>query len=202
MIYPKDGAAGGSWIALKENGDAAVLLNGAFIRHHSMPPYRKSRGLLFLEVLATSRPAWTFSRTDLRGMEPFTLIVYSQRSLYEFRWDGHERYCKQLPVNRPHIWSSSTLYDGLTAKKREQWFASFLNNHPNPTQRDITRFHREAGEGKPEEGLVMRREEGYATVSITSLLITGDRGVMEYHDLLEETSSSIRIELLNAVETI
>ncbi len=37
-----------------------------------------------------------------------------------------------LSINRPYIWSSATLYDGFVVKKREQWFASFLNNHPTP----------------------------------------------------------------------
>ena len=35
MIFPRDGEAGGTWIVLKENGDAAVLLNGAFLHHLS-----------------------------------------------------------------------------------------------------------------------------------------------------------------------
>jgi len=44
FVFPKDADAGGTWIAVKENGDAAVLLNGAFINHIAEPPYRKSRG--------------------------------------------------------------------------------------------------------------------------------------------------------------
>ena len=35
LIFPKDGDAGGTWIALHENGNAAVLLNGAFEKHIS-----------------------------------------------------------------------------------------------------------------------------------------------------------------------
>jgi Transport and Golgi organisation 2 len=33
LLYPKDIEGGGSWITLKDNGDAAVLLNGAIVPH-------------------------------------------------------------------------------------------------------------------------------------------------------------------------
>ena len=33
IFFPKDGDRGGSWIAIHENGNAAVLLNGAFEKH-------------------------------------------------------------------------------------------------------------------------------------------------------------------------
>ncbi len=202
LVYPKDAAAGGTWIALKENGDAAVLLNGAFICHASEPPYRKSRGVLFMEVLSADHPAWTFSRIELMGIEPFTFILFESNSLYEFRWDGAERYCKQLSVNRPHIWSSATLYDGLIIKKREQWFARFLNNTPIPTQQDILDFHRFGGDGDRHNDLVMERDGIYSTVSITSILLNSDRGVLKYIDLKANQTSEIKIELLTATELV
>jgi hypothetical protein len=202
LIYPKDAAAGGTWIALKENGDTAVLLNGAFICHVPEPPYRKSRGILFMEVLSANYPAWTFSKIDLMGIEPFTLILFEKNSLYEFRWDGNERYCKQLSVSRPHIWSSATLYDGLIIKKREQWFARFLNGTPVPTQQDILNFHHFGGEGDSYNDLVMERDGVYSTVSITSILLNTDRGTMKYYDIKENKTSEIKIELLNEPEIV
>ena len=44
IIYPKDGDAGGTWIAAHENGNVVVFLNGGFVAHTPAPPYRKSRG--------------------------------------------------------------------------------------------------------------------------------------------------------------
>jgi len=202
LIYPKDAEAGGTWIAVKENGNAAVLLNGAFIYHKSEPPYRKSRGQLFLEVLSADRPVWTFSKIDLLGIEPFTLIVFESNSLYEFRWDGIEKYCKQLSNSRPHIWSSATLYDGLASKKREQWFARFLNGNPNPTQQDIINFHRFGGDGDRRNDLLMERDGIYSTVSITSILLNNNRGVMRYLDLKNKKESEIKMELLHTAELI
>jgi hypothetical protein len=202
LIFPKDAVAGGTWIVLKENGDAAVLLNGAFICHASEPPYRRSRGLIFLDVLASGRPSWTFSKTDLSGIEPFTIILFEKRCLYEFRWDGAERYCKQLPPGRPHIWSSATLYDGLVIKKREYWFASFMNRYPQPTQLDILNFHQFSGDGDRKNGLLMEREGIYSTVSITSIQLNDDRGVMKYVDTKDNRSSEIKIGLLSEPELL
>lgn len=201
MIFPRDGEAGGTWIVLKENGDAAVLLNGAFLHHLSSGPYKKSRGLLLLEIMSTERPTQTFGRIDLEGIEPFTLVILEKKCLYEFRWDGQERYCKQLPTNRAHIWSSATLYDGLVSKKREQWLATFLNNTPQPTQYDILTFHQQAGEGNPEQDLLMKRSDIYSTVSITSILVNEDRATMKYLDLPQGKITEMKFNLTSILES-
>lgn len=195
IIFPRDANYGGSWIGMKENGDMAVLLNGAFLSHSSTPPYRKSRGIVFLDILAGERPSIQFAKTDLTGIEPFTFILFEKSCLYEFRWDGMERYCKHLAANRPHIWSSATLYDGIIARKREQWFAGFLNRHPNPTQADILNFHKFSGDGDERNDLVMNRDGAYATVSISSILLTSDRGSMKYLDITSGKQTEVKIEL-------
>src|ERR1700712_4455776 len=69
MLFPKDSAAGGSWIAINRNGAAAVLLNGAFKKHTHNPPYRKSRGLIFLEILGSSDLLLAFQTIELIGIE-------------------------------------------------------------------------------------------------------------------------------------
>jgi hypothetical protein len=199
LIFPKDSDAGGTWIVMKENGDAAVLLNGAFICHDAEPPYRSSRGIILLNIFSAERPSVTFTKISLQDIEPFTLIMLENNCLYEFRWDGTEKYCKQLSTNRAHIWSSATLYDGFAVKKREQWFASFLNNYPVPTQQDILNFHRFTGKDDRKNGLLMTRGGVYRTVSITSILMTKDRGNMKYLDLKDETTSEMNIGLTSSL---
>ena len=183
LIFPRDGDAGGSWIALHENRNAAVLLNGAFEKHVSEPPYRLSRGKIFLNIIRSERPVRHFHHMDLCRIEPFTVVIMEKDNLYECRWDGNEKHFQQLAKHRPYIWSSVTLYDREVIKKREQWFAAFLNKHPHPTQKDILDFHRFTGDGNAASDLLMERADIYSTVSITSLLITADRGSMKYQDL-------------------
>ena len=90
LIFPKDPDAGGSWIALHENGNAAVLLNGAFEKHDPLPPFRKSRGLIFLNIISQEKPVRYFQQADLLQIEPFTLVIAENNNLYECRWDGNE----------------------------------------------------------------------------------------------------------------
>ena len=195
LIFPKDADAGGSWIALQESGNAAVLLNGAFEKHDPLPPYRKSRGLVLLNIISQERPIRYFHQMDLLQIEPFTLVILENNNLYECRWDGNEKYYEQLKKHQPYIWSSVTLYDKEDVKKREEWFADFLNNNPHPTQKAILEFHQFTGDGDSNNDLMMEREGIFATVSITSMLLTADRGSMEYLDLRNNNIYEKKIEL-------
>ena len=202
LIFPKDGDAGGSWIALHENGNAAVLLNGAFEKHIPMPPYRKSRGKIFLNIIADKTPVRYFHQLDLDQIEPFTLVLLEKDSLYECRWDGNKKYYQQLKKHRPHIWSSATLYEKNVVEKREQWFAAFLSQNPHPTQKDILEFHQFTGDGDAQNDLLIEREGVYTTVSITSMLMTQDRGSMKYLDLKDNSVSEKKIEFESSYEFI
>ena len=97
---------------------------------------------------------------DLDRIEPFTLILLEKENLYECRWDGNDKHYQQLKTHRPYIWSSVTLYEKEAMKKREQWFAAFLNDNPHPTQKDILEFHQFTGDGDSANDLLMERE-GY-----------------------------------------
>lgn len=197
LIFPKDGDAGGSWIALHENGNAAVLLNGAFERHTPLPPYTRSRGLVFLDLITPDKPLDDFQRFGLGGIEPFTLVLLEAQQLFECRWDGTKKYIRPLNMHQAYVWSSVTLYEPAIIKKREQWFTSFLDRKPNPTQKDILAFHRFAGEGDPGTDLLMERPS-YSTVSITSMLLTADRGSMKYLDMKTNILSERKIEFVKA----
>ena len=82
LIFPKDADAGGSWIAVNENGNAAVLLNGGFVAHQPQPPYAKSRGLIFLEIIKAEMPVKYFMNMGLIKIEPFTLVLFEDNNLY------------------------------------------------------------------------------------------------------------------------
>ncbi|WP_276500372.1 NRDE family protein [Terrimonas pollutisoli] len=200
LIFPKDADAGGSWIALDENGNTAVLLNGAFEKHEPTPPYRQSRGQVFLAIVTAQKPVLHFQVVDLSGIEPFTIIILDRHHLHECRWDGADKYSKQLKKHQPYIWSSVTLYDSDTIEKREKWFVDFLKLHGEPTQKDILEFHRFAGDGDPDNDLLMERDGMFSTVSITNILLTSDRASMKYIDIKNNRTTERKIELLNTME--
>jgi uncharacterized protein with NRDE domain len=147
LVYPKDTMANGTWICLNENGNAAVLLNGAFYRHHSIPPYRKSRGLILLDIIDSNNPLSYFDEIDLSGIEPFTIVLYANSLLHELRWDGVEKYINMKDVSLRHIWCSATLYDENVIQLRNSWFKLWNAKNVVPTMDTILNFHKFTGDG-------------------------------------------------------
>ncbi|MEZ4987030.1 MAG: NRDE family protein [Saprospiraceae bacterium] len=110
-LSPRYWEAGGTWICTGSNGRLVCLLNGAFEHHAHRPPYRRSRGLVVLDVFLFSMVTDFLSEYDLTGIEPFTMIIAEPDALWELRWDENsQRHVASLARNLPHIWSSATLY--------------------------------------------------------------------------------------------
>ena len=188
LIFPKDPDGGGTWIALKENGDVAILLNGAFENHIPAYPYRRSRGLIFLDIFESKDPIHDFSTILLNNIEPFTLVLFVNGFLHVCRWDGLNKYIAQLDEKRPHIWSSVTLYDYPTQLKRTSWFAKWLEKNTSPTITELLSFHQFAGDGDFSTDLFMNRDNKLYTVSITGI-VSGDTELeMHYLNLLQHKS--------------
>lgn len=182
-IYPKDPQAGGTWITIKENGDTAVLLNGAFVNHQRQLLYRKSRGLIFIEIISDADPHQRFTDADLSSIEPFTIIFIRKGTLTEYRWDGALKHARSLNISKPYIWSSATLYNDDAVKQRQHWFDEWLTSANELTTENILSFHEEAGRSDPHNALVMNRGDRMQTVSITSVSISQEVSRMFYRDL-------------------
>ncbi|WP_298146939.1 NRDE family protein [Flavobacterium sp.] len=193
VYFPKDPAAGGTWFATDTQQKAIVLLNGAFEKHKHQPPYRLSRGLIVLELLIQEDVISAIDSIDLDRVEPFTLVIYQNGSLHEFRWNGFEKFLKPLSRNDNHIYSSATLYDAETRLERESWFAEFLERNPQPDADTIFKFHNLKNAGNSQNGIVMKRANQLQTISITQLVET-DKGLeMKYVDLLENKENPISV---------
>lgn len=201
LLYPKDAAANGTWIAMNESGNAAVLLNGAFVKHEPEPPYRKSRGLVFLDIIASAEPMDWFAEINLYKIEPFTVVILQEGKLYECRWDGIKKHYQQLNEKQPHIWSSATLYPDEVISKRKQWFNQWLTDHPLPSQKDIFSFHQFAGDGDIHNDVLMNRDGHMLTVSITGIEMNAEKGTMHYLDLQDDisTSKELSFETLSVI---
>ena len=192
-VYPKDSQAGGTWIACKDNGTAAVLLNGAFKKHIPSPPYKRSRGLVFLEILDAENPVGHFMDISMEAIEPFTMIILDE-SLHECRWDGTIKHCSVLNKSNSYIWSSATLYDEVAVAKRKQWFNAFLKENPSPGLDDILHFHQFTGDGDISNDLKMNRNGVLYTVSVTGIVIEPGSCKMRYLDLKHHTEYETTIE--------
>ncbi len=182
VVYPKDKTAGGTWFAINENGTVTVLLNGAFNNHRRTPPYRRSRGLLVLDIISSGNAINVVQDIDLANIEPFTLVVFEKSRLWEFRWDGRRRHLKQLDTAQGYIWSSWTLYDQEAQDLRNQHFQKFIADAHHFGTQNILDFHQE-NHGDLENGFIIDRRNGLKTLSITQVVAGKDLCELSHFDL-------------------
>jgi hypothetical protein len=197
ILFPKDGDAGGTWFAVHENGNALVFLNGGFVRHEPAPPYRRSRGLVLLDLLDAVSPFDAFLDIDLHNIEPFTAIIWDDEQLFECRWDGKEKHDTKLDSSQPHIWSSATLYDDEVVARRKQWFDNWLQKHAAPGQEDILHFHQFTGDGDAHNDLLMNRDGKVFTVSVSSAALDRSKAVVRYIDIRNDINTTEEIAFVN-----
>ena len=198
VIFPKDPKAGGTWFAINEYGTVVVLLNGAFTYHKSEGNYRKSRGLIVLETISAPNAIETIKIMDLDRIEPFTMVLYQDSELFEFRWDGKRKYLKQLANDMPYIWSSATLYSTEAMEARRQAFTSFVSNGKATSAGDIMGFHTNKTTDT-DNGFIIDRKTGLKTFSVTQAVV-GDTGIsLKHRDLIKENSSLSHLKVRSKV---
>ncbi len=185
ITFPKDKNANGSWIGWKDDGSTAVLLNGALESHIPKPPYRKSRGLVFLDLLSSPCPIKEFENYDVVNIEPFTIVFVLSNQLSECRWDGQNKSLKTMDSKRNHIWSSATLYSPEIKLERENFFEKWLTANPFRDQSFMMRFHQFKGQGDENNHFILNRNNQVLTVSITSIAYRNNNIEYIYLDLLD-----------------
>lgn len=191
IIFPKDQKAGGTWYAVDENSNVLVLLNGADEKHVVTGNYSKSRGLIVLELIGSGSPIDLWKSIDLNTIEPFTLVLFQDQSLYQLRWNGTAKETMKLDSTKNYIWSSSTLYSKEIREKRAAWFATFLDTtrgaaKPEVKPEELIGFHRYTEERNSEHGLVINRNNVLKTLSITQTVIENNKVEMFHHDLINK----------------
>lgn len=179
IVYPKDAKGSGTWIGCNDNNAVAVLLNGAFEKHQQRVPYRHSRGLIIPAVLQQKNPLEALHDFNLLQIEPFTLVLYFNQSVFECRWNGNSLFTAQLDVREPYCWNSVTLYDAAVQNENNRELKTFWTN--NHTAADVLDFHQRKKyelQLSPE-----KRIPGIRTISI-SQIVMGTHHSFTYHDLL------------------
>jgi len=187
ITYPKDGRAGGTWIGHSSKKRLICLLNGGFINHYlTTKPntqYRKSRGIIVLDLLKENEIYSALSEVDLSNIEPFTLVIVdwnSKLQLIEFVWDGARKHIKKLE-QKNYIWSSATLYDDKMKQLRKDWFSDWKINNKNKAT-SVLNFHHQAGIGDCNVDVIMKREK-VGTVSITQVSKIDDSISIDYESI-------------------
>jgi Transport and Golgi organisation 2 len=199
LLYPKDPPGGGSWIAVNESGNVAVLLNGATDKHIPQSGYRQSRGLVLLDIISCPSPVDYFENMSLEGIEPFTVILFEDKKLYSGKWDGRMKWTETLNPLKAQIWSSVTLYDPSAILMRENWFNQWLKGIPFPGTLDIIHFHQYGGDGDPFNNILMKRDDQLCTNSISSIRLSSESASFRYIDLIRGDTNEITFPILLSI---
>ncbi|OXA89538.1 NRDE family protein [Flavobacterium hercynium] len=186
VFYPKDVKSGGTWCSVAENGTVLVLLNGGNKCHLRRPFYRKSRGLVVLDLISKSSPKDSWNEINLSDIEPFTLILYQAQKLYKLIWDGVGKRKIMLDETKNHIWSSATLQNEDIIEKKINYFFDFLEENPIYSASEIMHLHNQYKDFYCQDNLILSEEDTVKMVSITQVIVDKNRGVIRYYDVLNE----------------
>ena len=184
LIYCKDGQANGTWMVLRNDGTVIVLLNGAFERHPLNPPYRKSRGLVVLDIISEENCLQKYKSYDLAAIEPFTLVIYSDSHLYECIWNGIEKFVTEKSTQERHIWSSVTLYDREFRELKRNLYQQLTDTNEKLSPADILKFHH--SEKDLENGFIINRNNQLMTFSVTQIVLTEKINTFTHADILDD----------------
>lgn len=200
LLFPRDGEAGGTWLAASDFGRTICLLNGAFEKHKHHPPYRISRGIVVLEAFQFDSIDEFARHYDFIGIEPFTMVIVEaipNIKLFELRWDEQQVHFKEIDATRRWIWSSSPLYDAEAQERRLNWFDEWSKEHQIADAESIRSFHCQSFEEFPETGFLMKRDNGVQTVSVSQVQSHGNSVVISHQRLDSKETSEKEMKVRN-----
>lgn len=184
IIFPKETVSGGSWIACHANGNSVAFLNAAPAADASEEQsYRKSRGLILLDLADHTTPFNCFLAINLNRIAPFTAIISDNFHLFECYWDGKNKSYTELDAHAPHIWSSVDLYSHDAANKRKMQFEESIAAIKELNQKNILEFHRDFDQKESAEGQTGASEQ-FVTSSITLITVGQQIAKMQYLDVI------------------
>ena len=159
---PVDQEKQGTWIFHSEEYIACILNGGKTKPEQLKPTYRKSRGIVLLDLLKYDSVEEYVQQEDFNGIAPFTIFVYERKSnkIFLLFWDEKDLEINNLSHQDFVFRCSSTLYSFNKMIELEKKFPTFNTISIN----EIYQLHDSI---KMNDGDV---EEGKATTSITQVL--------------------------------
>lgn len=200
-LAPMDALAGGTWIGVNELGAVIILLNGGFENHERKIPYAKSRGLIVSELLQSDVPVIDWSMMEMEDVEPYTLIVWVDKMLFQLVWDGEKKHRITLEVDKPHMWSSATLYDAATSSKRKELFQNWIVMGPPVSKVSLLNFFKLVNDN--ENGFMVNRSGKIKTLSYTFIESDiNNKAVVNYFDLQAHSYHTSTINLKSKISEL
>lgn len=180
-IMPLDPQGGGSWAGVNDGMSAVILLNGAFEKHVSSPPYRMSRGVIVKGILDSKMPVLEWMLMPMDDIEPHTLIVLSDGQLFRLTWDGAQKHRIALDTTIHHIFSSATLYNEEARLNRQHLFDNWIAMRPPVNQLSLLNFFNSVEDKN--NGFIIDRDGKMKTLSYSFISLDKESPVFHYYDL-------------------
>lgn len=184
VLAPKDGAAGGSWLAANEHGLTVALLNGylgADAATALTSGQWTSRGRLVMELSdcsAVPELAKRLKTLDLASYRSFHLAAFDPRTAILAGWQGGTLERVEEDSFSPPLISSSFNFDEVAESRRGRYL-EYLDAAEGSKVEAALAYHRSH---RPERGAFspcMHREDA-RTVSFTWVRVDGARVQMRY----------------------
>jgi len=184
VLAPRDGEAGGTWIAANEHGLTLALLNGYLGADAAAPPASgswTSRGKLVMALSDCSDVGEVASRLEARDLtcfRSFHLAAFDRRTTSLASWrDGKLEHLDSGSFAAPMI-SSSFDFEAVAETRREH-YREFLEATDRARVEAALAYHRSH---RPERGPYspcMHRADA-RTVSLTWVRVDAERVRMRY----------------------
>ena len=180
-LAPTDGDAGGSWVAVNEQGLTVALLNRYDPAPHPAAEVLRSRGLLLTDLVGLAEDGDDARRRlrtlDLERYRPFTLVLLEGgEPAQALVWNGQELSEPWNPT--APLASSSYDPDGIQAFRRggyQQLVGS------DPDRETLLAYHRSHHPERGPYSPCMHRANA-STVSFTWIRVTPEDVTMAYAD--------------------
>jgi uncharacterized protein with NRDE domain len=193
VLMPVDAAAGGTWVAVTNHGEALVLFNGGFAAHQKENSYRVSRGVIVKQLIAAADIEAAWHLLDLQNIEPFSLIMISTSVCQRVVWDGIKKHTIPFNRNGSYIWSSATLYTTAARRQREQVFCNWMKDREDVSAAQLSLFLQSAMTEDKYNGYIMNRNNVTGTVSISIIEYSKENAIFYYDNLQHLTVDTAAI---------
>ena len=192
LIFPKDELKGGTWLVMGKKR-VICLLNGCEKQFTLKENYTESRGKLVLNHFKFENSEQFQAETSFENVAPFTMVIFNvdfEMTIEEISWNGIEKEMQYFNPKSAKIWSSATLYSKEKRKEREIWFSNFLDKN-NLAENHLLQFHQEEHTSEAATNILMKRNDGKQTTSISQINVSEHENTFFYHDLLNNATSKI-----------
>lgn len=194
-LYPVDGAAGGTWIGVNEDGIAFALMN-QYPDGYQRPMGAQSRGRLIPEALKVDGAMLGLERVaalDLSKTPPFILLGFeTAQAPVSLRWDGQRLERRLYPEGALTLSSSAFKPDEVLPARRalfDRMLAGLQGPDEAAAMAAQEQYHL-SEEPEPGPFAVFMTRPDSRTVSFEQVLVL-PRQVLLRHRLREECQAAL-----------